>query len=191
MTIETRIKLLSIGSVYGTLFTRYALIHRNGTSELQLRPLAHQELRMADRRYSFRVLWSEEDQDYVALCPEFQGLSGLAETPEQAIAELQTALDLAIETYADDGTPLPEPAMLRAFSGQFRLRVPSSLHALLTERAADEGVSLNTYAVTLLAAGLSGDRAAKQVQQSVDALIAQLRGDPYPAVLANKRTVAE
>lgn len=141
--------------------------------------------------YSFRVLWSDEDQEFVALCPEFPGLSGVADSPEQALAELQTALQLALEHHAEHDIPLPEPATLRDYSGQFRLRVPSSLHALLTERAADEGVSLNTYAVTLLAAGLSGDRAATQVRQSVDALIEQLRGEQYPTILAKKRSVAE
>ena len=141
--------------------------------------------------YSFRVLWIEEDQQYVALCPEFPGLSGLADTPDQALAELQTALDLALEHHAEQGIPLPEPATLRNYSGQFRLRVPSSLHALLTERAADEGVSLNTYAVTLLAAGLSGDRAAKQVRESIDALRAQTRGGRYPEALPNGRSVAK
>lgn len=69
--------------------------------------------------------------------------------------------------------------------------MPSSLHALLTERAADKGVSLNTYAVTLLAAGLSGDRAAKQVRESIDALAAQIRGEPYPDTVPNRRIVAE
>lgn len=69
--------------------------------------------------------------------------------------------------------------------------MPSSLHALLAELAADEGVSLNTYAVTLLAAGLSGDRAAKQVRESIDALRAQTRGGRYPEALPNGRSVAK
>jgi predicted HicB family RNase H-like nuclease len=34
------------------------------------------------------------------------------------------------------------------------LRLPADLHALLTQRAAAEGVSFNTYAVALLAGGV-------------------------------------
>lgn len=107
--------------------------------------------------YSFRVVWSDEDKEYVATSPEFSGVSGLGRTPQRAIAEAQSALDLALETYAEQGWPIPAPATLSEYSGQFRLRVPTSLHALLVQRAADEGVSLNTYAVTLLASGIASD----------------------------------
>ncbi len=69
--------------------------------------------------------------------------------------------------------------------------MPSSLHALLTERAAEKGVSLNTYAVTLLAAGLNGDRAAKKVRESFDALAVQIRRKQYSEALPNRRSVAE
>ncbi len=31
-------------------------------------------------RYTYRVTWSEEDQEYVGLCAEFPGLSWLEET---------------------------------------------------------------------------------------------------------------
>lgn len=40
----------------------------------------------------------------------------------------------------------------KAFSGQFRVRLPKSLHEKLTEQAMREGVSLNTYVITLLSA---------------------------------------
>jgi predicted RNase H-like HicB family nuclease len=37
-------------------------------------------------RYTYRVTWSEEDEEYVGLCAEFPGLSWLASTPEEALA---------------------------------------------------------------------------------------------------------
>jgi len=40
-------------------------------------------------RYTYRVLWSEEDQEYVGLCAEFQLLSHLDETPEKAFAGIR------------------------------------------------------------------------------------------------------
>ena len=46
------------------------------------------------------------------------------------------------------------------FSGQWRIRVPKSLHADLAIRAKQEHVSLNLLAATLLAEGL-GKRLAK------------------------------
>jgi predicted RNase H-like HicB family nuclease len=63
--------------------------------------------RMADYRIS--TVWSDEDQAFVATCIEFSGLSGLSEKAEDAIAELQIALNLAIETYRGEGWELPAP----------------------------------------------------------------------------------
>ena len=36
-------------------------------------------------RYTYRVTWSEEDEEYVGLCAEFSSLSWLAATPEEAL----------------------------------------------------------------------------------------------------------
>jgi len=35
--------------------------------------------------YTYRVTWSEEDQEYVGLCTEFPSLSWLTETQESAL----------------------------------------------------------------------------------------------------------
>jgi hypothetical protein len=39
-------------------------------------------------------------------------------------------------------------------SGKFMIRMPSDLHAQLTARAGEQGVSLNQLVVTLLAGGI-------------------------------------
>ncbi len=36
-------------------------------------------------RYTYRVTWSEEDNEYVGLCAEFPSLSWLASSPEAAL----------------------------------------------------------------------------------------------------------
>jgi antitoxin HicB len=48
------------------------------------------------------------------------------------------------------GRDAPPPLTLPRHSGQFRLRVPRSLHAWLAARAELEGVSLGTLIVQLL-----------------------------------------
>lgn len=106
--------------------------------------------------YSTSIFWSDEDGCYVAACPELPGLSGLGRSREEAAAELSTVLELVMETFVDDGEPPPAAAVKPAASGQFRLRIPRSLHAQLTNRANLEGVSLNTLAVTFLAQGVAG-----------------------------------
>ena len=103
-------------------------------------------------RYSFNVFWSDEDEAHVATCVEFPGISAFADSIEQAFAELRIALDLAIETYEAEGWQLPEPVAKAEtrYSGQFRVRLPKSLHAQLAARAKREGVSLNTLVVSHL-----------------------------------------
>jgi len=49
-------------------------------------------------RYTYRVNWSEEDEDYVGLCAEFPSLSWLSNTPEAA---LQGIRQLVSEVVAD------------------------------------------------------------------------------------------
>lgn len=112
-------------------------------------------------RYSFSVAWNEADNAYLALCAEFPGLSAFGETPEQAISELETAVELAIETYREEGWELPQPLGQQSHSGQLRLRLPRGLHARLAAQAERDGVSLNTLIVAYLAEALgprfSGD----------------------------------
>ncbi len=105
------------------------------------------------RHYRKSVAWSDEDESFVATCAEFPGLSGIGDSEAEALAELGTALEAVAEVYAEEGRPLPEPKTPPGYSGQFRLRLPKSLHAQLAEAAALEGVSLNTMIVTLLAGG--------------------------------------
>lgn len=113
--------------------------------------------------YSFRVVWSKEDEAFIATCPEFEGLSAFGDTADQALAEAQVALSLMIEAYHAEGWELPAAATLSSYSGQFRLRVPRSLHARLADAAEADGVSLNTYAVSLLAMGVGESSAHLRV----------------------------
>ena len=100
--------------------------------------------------YGMRLAWSPEDQVYVASCPELGDLSAHGPAPADAAAELSKAMDLAIETFEEEDRPLPEPRTVRTHSGQFRVRLPGSLHAWLAGTAEAEGVSLNTFVVAKL-----------------------------------------
>lgn len=105
-------------------------------------------------KYSLDVRWSDEDEGYIALSPEFPGVSAFGETVEEAVAELQVARKLAIETYQAEGWPLPAPRRLPESSGKLLVRMPKTLHGRLVQQADTEGVSLNTLVVTLLSEGM-------------------------------------
>ncbi len=101
-------------------------------------------------KYSMRVAWSPGDGVFVASCVELGGLSAHGRTPSDAASELSEAIRLALGTYEEQGWTLPEPRTLREYSGQFRVRLPESLHAWLAEEAEAEGVSLNTLVIAKL-----------------------------------------
>ncbi len=110
--------------------------------------------------YSFTITWSDEDEGYIAVCPEFPGQSAFGETVGESLTELKIALDLAVEIYQQEGWPIPEPRKLSVYSGQFRIRMPKFLHAKLAEQAEVEGVSLNTLVVTYLSEAVGMTNAA-------------------------------
>lgn len=108
-------------------------------------------------QYSLHVEWSDEDDAFIATCPEFPGFSAFGETRSQALSEAETALELLVEEMIESGEPLPEPRKLDKYSGQTRLRMPKSLHAALSQEADRQDVSLNTLLVSYLSRQLGRD----------------------------------
>ena len=49
-------------------------------------------------RYTYRVIWSDEDGEYVGLCSEFPLLSHLDETPEKAFAGIRDLVAFCVMT---------------------------------------------------------------------------------------------
>jgi predicted RNase H-like HicB family nuclease len=103
-------------------------------------------------RYSVTIRWSDEDDAYIATVPELPGLSAFGDTEAEALRELEIAQELYLEALREAGDPIPQPRPTPAASGQLRLRMPKSLHAALSEAAAQDGVSLNSYILSLLSA---------------------------------------
>jgi len=94
-------------------------------------------------RYTYRVTWSEDDNEYVGLCAEFPSLSWLSSTPEAALKGIRK---LVAETVADmesNDEIVPEPIAYRQYSGKFMVRVPPDVHRNLAIQAAESGISLN------------------------------------------------
>lgn len=95
-------------------------------------------------RYSQSVAWSPEDNMYVAVCPELDNLMALAENEEDAVRELKIAVGLVLEDMKESGEEPPPVQTHTTHSGQFRVRLPRTLHARLVIQAKREGVSLNS-----------------------------------------------
>ncbi len=58
-------------------------------------------------RYTQRVTWSEEDQEYVGLCAEFPSLSWLARTPEAALKGIRKVAADVVKDMQEAGNPFP------------------------------------------------------------------------------------
>ncbi|MDA3949166.1 MAG: type II toxin-antitoxin system HicB family antitoxin [Spirochaeta sp.] len=62
---------------------------------------------MNDTRHGYRVFWYPDDATWVARCVELPSISGIGDSPEEALAEAQTAVDLAVTSLLESGEPLP------------------------------------------------------------------------------------
>lgn len=94
-------------------------------------------------RYTYRVTWSEEDQEHVGLCIEFPGLSWLADSPEKALQGIRKLTHECLNDMKQNGEEAPEPLSTKSYSGKFMVRVPPETHRMLAIEAAESGVSLN------------------------------------------------
>ena len=103
-------------------------------------------------RYTYRVTWSEDDNEYVGLCAEFPSLSWLAGSPEAALKGIRKLVADVVKDMTDNGETVPEPIACRRYSGKFMVRVPPDVHRDLAIQAAESGVSLNRLASSKLAA---------------------------------------
>jgi predicted HicB family RNase H-like nuclease len=101
---------------------------------------------MKKDKYTYRVTWSEDDNDYVGLCAEFPSLSWLAQTPEKALSGIRKIVDDVVRDMNKHGESVPEPISSRHYSGKFMVRVPPQVHQKLATQAAEFGVSLNRLA---------------------------------------------
>ncbi len=66
-------------------------------------------------KYTIVIQWSEEDQCYVVLLPEFTDIMQPCthgETYEEALKNAQEVLEMLIESSLADGESLPEPKTL-------------------------------------------------------------------------------
>ena len=103
------------------------------------------------------------DGEYYVEFPDLPGLMTGAATLEELPAMLREALSFWIESEYADGAEIPEPTIWQPeeYSGKFNVRLPRSLHRTLAQTAADEGVSLNQYGLSLLARGDTGKQALR------------------------------
>lgn len=100
--------------------------------------------------YKLELIPDEDEGGFVASYPDLPGCLSCGETAEAALSNAVDAQRAWIEAAMEEGIAIPEPSTLDDYSGQFKLRIPKSLHRTLVERSRQEGISMNQYCLYLL-----------------------------------------
>jgi len=101
-------------------------------------------------KYRIEVIPDDSEGGFTLHCPELTGCVTCGETLEHGFEMLEDAKKCWFTACLEDGIPIPEPITTDDYSGQFKLRLPKSLHKTLAERSKQEGISMNQYCLYLL-----------------------------------------
>lgn len=91
-----------------------------------------------------------DEGGYAASFPELPGCLTCGDTIESAVRNAEDAKKEWLSAALESGIPIPEPVPADDYSGQFKLRLPKTLHKQLSEQAKAEGISMNQYCIYLL-----------------------------------------
>ena len=100
--------------------------------------------------YKIELYPDIEEGGYAVACPELPGCISCGETVEECIESIEDAKLAWITACLEDGYEIPEPNNKEKYSGQFKIRMPKSLHKKLAEQSKSEGISMNQYCIYLL-----------------------------------------
>jgi antitoxin HicB len=107
--------------------------------------------------FTIRPLSAADGGGFAIEYPDLLGCISDGSTPEEVFKQGCDAVKAYLLSCAKHGDPIPKPSEA---SGQWRQRVPRSLHARLAAKARQEGVSLNTLVTAMIAEGLGKQRAS-------------------------------
>lgn len=100
--------------------------------------------------YRMELTPDPDEGGYVVSFPDLPGCLSVGETIDEAVANAEDAKREWLAAAIEDGYPIKEPNDIDNYSGQFKLRLPKSLHKSLSVHAKEEGVSMNQYCMYLL-----------------------------------------
>ena len=103
--------------------------------------------------YSYTLIPDPDEGGFAIKVNELPGCISQGDTADEAMTRIREAMECWIESAIQHGDPIPEPGG-EGFSGKFLTRVPKRVHKALSEAAEREGVSLNLFVATALAAAV-------------------------------------
>ena len=103
--------------------------------------------------YRLEIYPDAVEGGFTAAYPDLPGCLTCAETMEDLIKNAIDAKREWITASLEDGDEIAEPESvtdLSDYSGQFKIRMPKTLHRSLVINAKKEGISMNQYCIYLL-----------------------------------------
>lgn len=100
--------------------------------------------------YKMEIIPDTKEGGFVVTYPDLPGCISCGETIHEAIENAADAKKAWLEAALEEGLLISEPNKIDDFSGQFKLRIPKSLHMQLSEHSKREGISMNQYCLYLL-----------------------------------------
>ena len=100
--------------------------------------------------YRMEIVEDTDEGGFVVSYPELPGCISCGDTMETAIQNAADAKKEWIKAALEEGIEIQKPNGTESYSGQFKLRIPKTLHKSLAEQSRREGISMNQYCVYLL-----------------------------------------
>ena len=101
--------------------------------------------------YRMEIVEDKNEGGFVVSFKELKGCGGGGDRIGSGVAIAGDGKEGGFEAAFESGVVIHEPDSLEEYSGQFKLRIPKSLHRSLAEHSKKEGISMNQYCVYLLA----------------------------------------
>ncbi len=101
--------------------------------------------------YRMEIIPDPDEGGFVVRYPELSGCMTCGNTLDEAIRNAVDCKREWLTAAIEEGIEIPEPIGEEEYSGQFKLRIPKSLHKSLAEHSKAEGISMNQYCMYLLA----------------------------------------
>lgn len=67
-------------------------------------------------RYTYRIMWSTKDEEYVGLCAEFPSLSWLASTHEAALKGIRKVVADVVSDLRSNNESIPDPIAAKQYT---------------------------------------------------------------------------
>ncbi len=81
---------------------------------------------MNAKQYSYRVIWSEEDKEFIGLCAEFPSLSWMEKEQLAALSGIVKLVGDVVEDMQSNGEKIPKPLSLQGYAGNLNPKKDSS-----------------------------------------------------------------